>query len=47
MERIFNKIIRVFSELIRRGILKDMEWYCYLDCEGRIFVIDELWVRVF
>lgn len=47
MERTFNKITRAFSESTRRGPLKEVEWHCHLDCEGRILAIDELWARVF
>lgn len=47
MERTLNKLISVFSDLIRRGFLKEFEWDCYLDCEGRLFGVDELWVRIF
>ena len=47
MERTFNKITRAFGESIRRGPLKEIEWQCHLDFEGRVLGIDELWARIF
>lgn len=47
MERTFNKITRAFSDSTRRGPLRELEWHCHLDCEGRVLAIDEQWARVF
>ena len=47
MERTFGKVIRAFNESTRRGTLKEIEWHCHLDCEGRVIAIEELWARVF
>ncbi|XP_078384613.1 TBC1 domain family member 25-like isoform X2 [Oculina patagonica] len=47
MERTFSKITRAFSDSTRRGPLREFEWHCHLDCEGRVLAIDELWARVF
>ena len=47
MERTLNKLTNAFSDVTRRGPLKELEWQCHLDCEGRLLGIDELWARVF
>ena len=47
MERTFSKITKAFTDSVRRGPLKELEWQCHLDSEGRVLAIEELWVRVF
>lgn len=47
MERTLNKLTSAFSDLTRRGPLKEFEWDCHLDCEGRLLGVDELWARIF
>ncbi|XP_022784600.1 TBC1 domain family member 25-like isoform X2 [Stylophora pistillata] len=47
MERTFSKITKAFTDSVRRGPLKESEWQCHLDPEGRVLAIEEIWVRVF
>lgn len=47
VERTFSKITRAFSDSTRQGPLKELEWQCHLDSEGRVLSIDELWARIF
>lgn len=47
MERTLSKLTKAFNDSTRRGPLKELEWQCHLDSEGRVLGIDELWARIF
>ena len=47
MERTFSKITRAFIDSTRRGPVRELEWQCHLDSEGRVLAIDEVWARIF
>ena len=47
MEKTFQRFTRAFTDSGRRGPLKEFEWHCHLDSEGRVIRPEELWARVF
>ena len=47
MEKTFHKISKAFSASVINGPLKELEWRCHLDHDGRVMRTEELWARIF
>ena len=47
MEKTFHKISKAFSASVINVPLKELEWRCHLDHDGRVMRTEELWARIF